>query len=277
MKRYLSGLIFLVALLTGPLGAATSAIVRADILVLVPGYLGSSASWRSTGIVAALNGAGWRDAGNLALAPGGVRYFAPPYKIEGNRAVTVELDTLAPVLVQAGMLVQYIAFLHNRFPDEKLILAGHSAGGVVARAMMVRYPGFRIKALITIAAPHLGTPLAATALSVTNSPIGWFSSMMGANVLNISSGLYYDLLPERPGNFLGWLNSMPHPQAKYISVVRIAKPGAPWQGDDIVPAILQDMRNIRALRGRARSIVAPGLHALYITDAALLAGILKSL
>ena len=49
---------------------------------------------------------------------------------------------------------------------EKLILVGHSAGGVVARLVVLGNNPYRVDELITIASPHLGTVRAAQGLDV---------------------------------------------------------------------------------------------------------------
>ena len=130
-----------------------------------------------------------------------------------------------------GAYIEKILALH---PRGKLHLVGHSAGGVVARASMVKYPSLNVATLLTIAAPNRGTDAAETGLQVGNSPLSWFTPMMGAGTINRSQGLYRELVRERPNNYLGWLNHQKHPKARYISVVRAS-------GDGWVPVWSQDL------------------------------------
>ncbi len=246
----------------------------ADTLVLIQGYLGSGASWRSSGIVPLLHRAGWQDAGHMRPAPNGAFRLGPPVSSK-NRLVTISLPTEAPILVQADVLARYIHWLKNRFPNDRLVLIGHSAGGVVARAFMVRYQEPKVAALITIAAPHLGTALAEKGLAISNSPLGWFAPFFGAGTLYRARGLYADLTREHPGNFLGWLNRQPHPKAQYYAIIRASKPAVPAAGDDVSAAFQQDLNQVAALRGRARTIFAPGPHHLIPTDGPLILAILK--
>ena len=248
----------------------------ADTLVLVQGYLGSGAGWRNAGIAASLQRGGWQDAGHLHPAPYGALRLGPPPR-GTKRFVTVSLPTEAPVLVQADVLARYIHWLENHFKEDRFVLIGHSAGGVVARAYMVRSRNPKIKGLITIAAPHLGTVLAEKGLAVGNSPLGWFAPFFGAGTINRSRALYADLSRERPGNLVGWLNRQPHPEAKYYAIIRASTPAAPAAGDNISAAFQQDLNQVAALRGRARTIIAPGPHALMPADGPLILNILKEM
>jgi triacylglycerol lipase len=149
---------------------------------------------------------------------------------------------------------------------------GHSAGGVVARLFMVQYGKPKVRALITIASPHLGTEAAELGLMTSLSPLGFFAPFVGAGTLNRSRGLYADLTPERPGNLLYWLNRQAHPDSTYISVVR---EGKALFGDLVVPAYSQDMNHVFALRGRSEVVRTKDGHGLERPDARLLVKLLK--
>ncbi len=246
---------------------AATGLAGADTMVLVQGYLGSALSWRASGFASVLDQNGWRDAGHLSLTRSGV--IASGRRIDaGNRFYTIDLPTEAPLDVQAGMLSYYLAHIRARYPGEKIVLAGHSAGGVVARLVMVRQRAADIRALITIASPHLGTGAAETGLEVANSPVGWFAPLFGGGTLDRSRGLYHDLVVERPGSLLGWLNRQPHPDTLYVAIVR--RNG----GGSVVPDWSQDLNNVAALRGRGKTILTPPGHALRAADARLVAGVL---
>lgn len=253
--------------LAGFTGAA-----RAEILVLVHGYLASPINWRTSGVAAALAAEGWRDAGHLALGPNGV-LLPPP--VTGRRFHTVDLPNEAPIAVQAQLISLHVAALTARGKDERIILVGHSAGGVAARMAMVMSRDPAIKGLVTIASPNLGSGLASAASAVSNSPIGWAAPLFGAGTLARSGALYRDLGEENPWNLVGWLNRQIHPKARYVSVIRSAD-GSALSGDRVSEAWRQDLRMAPALRGLAESVVTPAGHGLVPADGRLVSDIVKS-
>ena len=249
--------------------------VLADTMLLVPGYLGSAHSWRGSGITFGLQRLGWLDAGHMTTGPLGV--MGPRRVIGGKqRFYTIDIPTEAPIAVQADLVARYAALAKRRHPGERVILVGHSAGGVAARLAMVRHPELGVYALVTIASPHLGSRLADLGSSVSNSPLSFFAPFFGAGTINRSRALYHDLGRERPNNILGWLNRTPHPKAKYISIIR-TKDGNPADGDDISLGWRQDMNMVPALRGRAKTYYTIGRHGLHPMDAGFIVGILRRL
>jgi pimeloyl-ACP methyl ester carboxylesterase len=236
-------------------------------LVLIHGYLGDGSTWRPVGIVSALQPAGWQDAGHLfpgGPLPGGIA--KNPLK---RYIYSVTLPSEAPLATQAQLLDFYLRHLQQRHLDNTLILVGHSAGGVVARLVMV-VSGIPIQGLITIASPHLGTEKAEWATLLSNSPFSWITPFLGLDTINRSKGLYWDLVREHPTSFLFWLNRQPHPKASYISIVRLG-------GDDWVPPYSQDMNDVPVLRGLARTIPTTGNHSLHPTDGPLLLSLLDKM
>ncbi len=251
--------------------------VSAQTVVLIPGYLGTGAEWRNSGIATALYRAGWADAGQLTPGPYGQVYRLGMKTKASKRFLTVALPTEAPVMVQADLLARYVKAIEDVHPNEPVILVGYSAGGVVARAYMVKFRNPKVKALITIAAPNLGTPLATLGLAIGQSPLGWFTPFFGASTINRSQQLYWELAPERPGNFLWWLNRAPTPQAHYYSIIENGGGACSVGGDGVSSAFQQDLNNVIALRGRAKSIVMPGCHDLYPALGPVLVNILRQM
>ena len=243
----------------------------AETLILIQGYQAKGTDWRSSGITEQLTAAGWLDGGQISLesrsvsAPAGPRFF------------TVELTTDAQLLRQMEQLKAHIDKVKGVRPGESMILVGHSAGGVLGRLFMVQHPEEAISALITDASPHLGTESAELGLALSQSPLGWASGLLGKeyDVLGRSEGLFFDLVRERPGSLLFWLNRQPHPQARYVSVVRDGN--LSWIGDLVVPLWSQDMNQVEQLRGRAVSIASDGNHGLEREDGRLLLDILRRL
>ena len=266
-------LIGLLALLVQP--------VRADVLVLVHGYMADASSWDVNGVNQVLAANGWQPAGVLAAAPG----VAPPpsaQPIATNRVYSVNLPAEAPLRVQAMYLAAQLGVVRQWYPDERLIVAGHSAGGVVARMLVVGGNPYRIDTLVAIAAPNLGTARAAEGLDVVDfNPffcpgpgLEFLKSVFGGaryDYLKHSRGALTDLLPAASGNLLAWLNQQPHADINYYAIVR-GSPDAP--GDSIVPAYSQDLNNVPALRGRVNTLYTMAGHGLNPQDGQLLANLL---
>lgn len=254
----------------------SSCVASAETLVLIQGYLGGSENWRDSGITATLGKGGVVNGGHLHLGRYGI-----DNKTAGGRGArryfTLDLPTKAPLVLQSKHLARYLAYLRSKYPDSALILVGHSAGGVLARLYMVQHPKTAVAALVTIASPHRGTESAELGLMAGQTPLGWMGSMLGIDTLNHSQGLYHDLMRENPNNLLGWLNYQRHPEALYVSIVRSEDDETFGLGDLIVPAWSQDMSQVFALRGRARTITMQGSHGLRAEDGRLLLRILNSL
>ncbi len=248
---------------------------QAEALIMVQGYLSKGHSWRESGITQTLQQHGWQDGGQLTARYGQVRSSRPDAR-GPRRFYTLALHSGASLGVQVRELAGYVDFIRNRHPGESLLLVGHSAGGVLGRLYMVQHPEAGISVLISIASPHLGTESAELGLMAGQSPLGFFSQFLGPNdALNRSQGLYYDLVRERPGTLLYWLNHQPHPPARYVSIVRSSD--LSWVGDLVVPEWSQDLNQVYALRGRARTIPSAGGHALEAEDGRRLIRILEQL
>jgi triacylglycerol lipase len=250
-------------------------LAAAEAMVLVQGYLGDDDSWRRSGIASVIQRAGWQDGGHLMDGPDGVRRHGPEGK-SAKSFYTVALPTEAPLLVQARYLERYMSYLLVRHEGESIYLVGHSAGGVLARLYMVQHPKVRVSALITIAAPHLGTGTAEVGLMASQSPLGWVAPFVGADSMNRSQGLYYDLSREQPGSLLFWLNRQPHPQSRYVAVIH--KDGGLFgMGDLVVPEWSQNMNNVSTLRGAVVTVPVSGEHTLNATDGWLLMDLMRRL
>ncbi len=266
--RALSTRVFLALLLL-----LTMADASARILLMLPGYEGN-ASWRRNVALAPLVASGWRDHG--VLVPG-----RPPLPCADgeNRFYTVVLDNEAPMMVQLAQLDSLVRPLLATCPNERLVIAGHSAGGVLGRLFVVRHPEAPVDLLVTIASPHLGTDVAQMARMAGDSPLGWMLDMMGEDSLNRSVGLFRDLEPaSHPGRFLFWLNHQPHPPIRYVSVIHPDDNILPFGfGPALVPAFSQDMNHVPALAGRSETIVTGAGHGLVPPEGELLTRLLASL
>jgi triacylglycerol lipase len=248
--------------------------VQAKQLVLIQGYLSHPSSWSDSGIIQLLQQNHWAYGGEYSLGSDGVRLIggAEPAK-SVNNFYLVSLPTEASLHVQAYYLKSYLRHLRQRVPEQRLILVGHSAGGVLARYVMVQAPQLQVAELITIASPHLGTQSAELGKLVGESPLAWITPFIGAQTINRSQSLYSDLLPEKPQRFLYWLNRQPHPAAEYISIVR--DQGVENGGDLVVEQQSQYLENVYDLRQRAHSYVVPAAHELTAEDGKLILNLIE--
>ncbi len=244
--------------------------VHADVMLLIHGYLGDANSWEKSGINDELDRNGWARAGMFRGGPQGPVLYVTEHKDAKNLVYVATLPSQAPVMVQADVLKAIIDIIQQRHKDEKIILVGHSAGGVIARMALIRHQLKNIKALITIAAPHIGTGRADQALDITanHGPFNMVKSFVGGgdyDALKHSRGLMIDLRRPEPGNMLYWLNSQPHPDIAYASIIRLNNNGA--TGDYYVPGFSQNMNNVPALQGRSSTFTTPTSHFLVRQDA----------
>lgn len=252
---------------------------RADMLVLVHGYLGSAESWQQSGINDILDANGWKRGGLLTASPAAAQFLVGPGKDADKRVYVVDLPSQAPIGVQTDNFIRMLETIRHTSPDEPIIIVGHSAGGVVARMALVLAGAKNVKALITIASPHVGTTRASQAIDATDEsgmlgPVKSFFGGSGYRTLRHSRGLLFDLEHPHPGSLLYWLNAQPHPDIKYVSVVRLSPVG--FAGDDLVPGYSQDMNNIPSIHGNSSVFTTPAGHLLVPQDADTILQILRS-
>ena len=258
----------------------SSMAARADVLVLVHGYLSGAQSWDASGVTGVLQQHDWQRAGIYVAGPAGIQQLPAAGIQAANKFYAVDLPSEAPVLVQVYQLNEILNSISQTHKDESVILVGHSAGGVVARATVVRGHHDNVKALITIASPHLGTSRAEQALDATDIPfpISMITDFFAGETYHTamrSRSLYVDLVRPQPGTLLYWLNAQPHPDIEYFSIVR-GSSQAGW-GDYIVPAYSQDMNNVPALQGRSSMINVPVSHGLEPVDGSVIVNLLSDL
>ena len=254
----------------------------AEFTVLAHGYMSSADVWETSGVNNQLRKNGWKYAGTLGYSPAGLLIQTKPLNKTEKRFYTVQLPAQAPAAIQASWLNAALQHLSTQYPDESINLVGHSAGGVVARLTLIQYGAGKVKRLITIASPHLGTDKAIKALNASNDS-GMFGFIKKAlvrdaigddlyNTLQHSRGILIDLTPPAPGSMLFWLNGQAHPDIEYISIIRSA--GFNIVGDIAVPPFSQDMNQVPVLAGKSRSIIVLQGHELTTHDGKLLADIL---
>lgn len=245
--------------------------VWAKNLVLVHGFGGSGMDWRMHGVTPPLQQNGWVDGGNLSpLNPAPL----PPMH-SANVLYTVELPSYLPILQQVQWLDVYLRSIYAS-RQEPLLLAGHSAGGVVARAWLVLARSVPVDTLVTLASPNLGTPTADMVTRFSDTPLpALMGGMLGMDTWNNPlEQLLRELRVEQPGRFLYWLNHQPHPPIRYVALVR-DKSMRPDRYDFVVPRYSQDLNKVYALRGRAEYWEVDNGHFLGAADGYALAMILS--
>ncbi len=261
-------------LLCAVLALATPCIATSQVMILLHGHLGSSIDWRISGFTGVLQDAGWRDGGVVDTVQNTVELNPLPTVTPTGTFYALDLPSETSLTVQAARLGTALKHILPRHPGEALLFTGFSAGGVVARLYMVRHPLLPVRALCTIASPHLGTESAEIALLAAESPVSEYAALFGADFINHSQALYKDLVRERPGSFLYRLNREPHPIAQYIAIVRVNSVAE--AGDLIVPVYSQDMNNVVALHGHVQTLSGPGVHGILADDARHLLQALKT-
>ena len=271
--KKLGSILFLVLL-------SISSNVRADVLILVHGYQGSVFSWENSGVSPVLQQFGWKRAGILVGAPQGLVPLPTKWQDAEDKVINLQLNSEAPLSGQANVFTTALRWVNDRYPSEKIIIAGHSLGGVVARLSMVRSGAPNVKALITIASPHLGTVLAYRGLDEIDDPfpinkIKEFFAGNDYDMLLRSRGLLHDIVPAVPGKLLHWLNTRQHPPIKYYSIVRSSVNGV--LGDPIVPGFSQDMGNVQAIGKNSTRTIQGFSHNLSVLDGYALVNILEQL
>ena len=246
----------------------TTTSVGAEIAVLIHGFKSSGRDWYDTGVVDRLQKHGWHPGGHFRYHP--QRIIGPRSRAEGeNIFYTIDLPNTAPMMLQVAYLHAVLQSIEAIAPDDTLNLVGHSAGGVVARTVMVIHPEHSIARLITVASPHLGSNAASAGALVASTPLSMIANLLGQDELSHSGQLLSELSPSRPGNFLHWLNQQPHPPAlHYLSLVRVDN--SILGGDPLITPQSQDLRNVVSLGSRAVSYPTSGSHALQAQDGDLI-------
>ena len=268
MRLFTRRLIILGALLV-------SSTAYSDVVVLIHGYLSNSSVWMQSGVIQTLESDGWRVAGIYSSHANGHAYFHPnnlPPE-EDRRIMIVDLPSEAPLLLQSDLIANVVNTIAANYQDESITLVGHSAGGLAARAALVRHDLKNVDRLVTIASPHLGSDLAEKALDISSftGPATMLPGMFGGDIARTtqrSQQLYSDLARPRPGNLLDWLNGQTHPDINWDSIIHT---GINSNGhDSVVAAYSQDMNYVYQLRDRSTVHPIRAEHGLNPTDAIIL-------
>ena len=259
-------------------------IASADVLVLIHGYMGSPDSWEESHVNDILSDNGWQRGG--VIVPD-IRQFYPDRALSqsGTKAQNilymVDMPWTRPLDEQTDYLKVAMDRILSMRPDEKITLIGHSAGALTARLWLVQLYDPAVVRMVSIAAPNLGTARAIDALDLTDptfAPFDAVRNIFGGELYNTvrhSRELVYDFTPpsRRNPNILYWLNQQTHPDIEYIAIVREDRRGR--DKDWLISANSQDLNNVPALRGKAKTYIVPQRHPLSYQDGVLLASLIK--
>jgi len=246
-------------------------VLSAKTLVLIHGYMEDGMVWRNQGVTLPILQNNWSDGGSFTMRSDGIQNYSRSKSIPLKRDVfyTVELPWTRSIDQQATILRYYLALIYAK-RQQAITLVGHSNGGLVARYALVSGENLPINALISIATPHLGSPLAQLANLAHKTPVNELSQLAGNQLLKDSERLFKQLKPEKPSNFLYWLNHQIHPSITYISIIRENTALLPHKFDYVVPPYSQNMNKIFALRNKSATFSVNKNHSLNSLDGRLI-------
>lgn len=268
--------------LTALLFISLTNFASADVLVLIHGYMGSPDSWEQSHVNDILSEDNWKRGG--VIVPD-TRQFYPSRTSsvkDKNISYMIDMPWMRPLDEQTDYLKVAMDQILKLRPGEKITLVGHSAGALVARLWLVQHYDPAVIRMVSIAAPNLGTSRAVDALDLTDptfAPFDAVRNMFGGKLYNTvrhSRELVYDFTPpsERNPNILFWLNQQTHPDIEYIAIVREDRRGR--DKDWLISANSQDLNNVPALRGKAKTYIVPQRHPLSYQDGVLLVSLIKA-
>lgn len=253
---------------------------RAEIAVLLHGLLSSSGNWEESGAMHALQEMGWERAGRIRSGgPTGILLSTAQQPPRGNRHLYLaDIPTLIPLEQQRDLLEQMLQRISSNYPEERLVLIAHSAGGVVSRMVVQQNNIQQLQALITVASPHLGSPYANWAydLATLPFPLRLLPKLVAEEkyqLLRKSRPMIKGLSVAQPGTLLHWLNQQPHPPIHYLSITR-QQPHSK-QNQTLVPEWSQDMNRVPAIKGLGTTIPTRAPHSITMQDGYLIGSLLN--
>ena len=260
--------------------AATA--IHADSVILIHGWAANADTWKYSGVQSQMMRHGWSDAGIITVDGAGRAILFSAENVSDKRFYKVVLPAQLPLLAQAQLLFSQVNLIKQKHPDEKITLVGHSAGGLVARLMLLNRNAPSVNSLVTIATPNLGTSRAIEGLDVIDAKpffcpgpgIDFLKSVFAGDqyqYLRNSRAAVTDMLPVEYGGLINWMNQQVHPDIEYHAIIKQI-PGE--NGDGIVTARSQDLGQVAALRGKVKLYPVLSEHALNPADGDLLNTIL---
>lgn len=103
--------------------------------------------------------------------------------------------------------------------DDNVIIVAHSAGGLVARHLLVNYKNKKVTGLITLATPHLGSKTARVSDFINNkAPFGNIFTRLFIQDSNRTRNMVSQLKINSP--LITRLRTKPHPDIYYSSIIK---------------------------------------------------------
>lgn len=271
MKKLL--MIFLLVFSTAKVSLA------GDSVIFIHGLVGNANSWAKQNIPNILSRDGWQIAGGAFYDYRYGIYLKEQAGIGDKNLFLLTIPSRASIRYQAKVVEDILERITELAPEDNLHLVGHSAGGVVARLIVVNRHFPQIKSLITIATPHFGTRRAEMALDLVDLPfpLNLMAETSGGreyDEFQDTKDLFRDLVRPRPGTFLHWLNWQPHPDINYYSIVRKQK--SVVSQDFMVPSLSQNMALLPMLHNRTKTYFIGHSHFLNAKDGFALKRILRT-
>lgn len=219
-------------------------------LVLLHGLGGDRHAWN--GLREFLRQSGLRDGGVVRIGPHG-----EPQLSEGaetpRKADFFALEISDPyqsLQAWTAELERLLEALHRQTGGARLVLVGHSAGGLTGRKYLVENPGdHRLAKLVTVASPHRGSNLALLPLALRKlrdtvsrgDEIGFVSGPMNQVLARLErsagtpldSPILEDLKPEDFNPDLAALNRSTHPDNVEYGCLRALGDPAPEHWDNL--------------------------------------------
>ncbi len=128
---------------------------------------------------------------NLANIPALPYFYNVPERLEEDGELLVytpDVDPFNSSTVRAEMLILEVEQIIEKTNHEKVILIGHSQGGLDARAVAHLRPDL-VAAVMTVATPHLGSGVADIALGLTEDPL---ASKVIDDLVKVLAGPLFD-------------------------------------------------------------------------------------
>ena len=161
-------------------------------------------------------------------------WMAPRLVARGFNVGTLNLESVHTSIDNyVDAVAARIEVLCRESGEERVVLVGHSMGGLVARAYLRRYGHGRVAKLVTIGSPHHGSELARLGLGENARQMrpdsAWLKALQGTPVTVPSVALY-----SPHDNYV-----MPQDSAKLQGAQLIALPGLGHLAMATSPAVLE--------------------------------------
>jgi len=210
-------------------------------ILFLHGLGGSAKTWDDSGLTAFLEARGLRNGGVVRLGEDGhVKILGSPEQAD---FFLLEVDSFQSLQGWTRALAKLIAAVRAATHAPRVVLVGHSAGGLAGRKYVVEHPlGHHVAKILTIASPHKGSELAWASIlkpllregASQDNGTSFIYRMLDERLtalerkvgIPLDSPILKDLIPESHNPVLAALNRKPHPgDLEYACVLAVGSPG----------------------------------------------------